>query len=82
MLTQAIKAVQDGRTPDTPKLAGSPVRTFAHTVVMPCPAEIDLADFGRRAAAVFVESASLPPEERETMAADKIRRLITEGETA
>jgi hypothetical protein len=49
---------------------------------MPCPEDIDLADFGRRAAAVFVETASLPPAERETIAAEKIRRLITERESA
>ena len=82
LLTQAIRAVQEGRSPETPTLMAKHVRTYAHTVVMPCPADIDLADFGRRAAAVFIETASLPPAERETMAAEKIRRLITQGETA
>ena len=82
LLTQAIRAVQEGRSPETPTLMAKHVRTYAHTVVMPCPAEIDLADFGRRAAAVFIETASLPPAERETMAAERIRRLITQGETA
>ena len=81
LLTQAIRAVQEGRSPETPTLMAKHVRTYAHTVVMPCPAVIDLADFGRRAAAVFIETASLPPAERETMAAEKIRRLITQGET-
>jgi nitrite reductase/ring-hydroxylating ferredoxin subunit len=76
MLTQAIK---DGR-PASP-LSGV-VRTYAHTVVVRCHDEIDLADFGRRVAAVFVETASLPPLERERAAEEKIRRLITQGETA
>jgi hypothetical protein len=52
------------------------VRTFAHTVVLRCPGEIDLVAFGRRAAEVFVETASLPPLEREIAAEQKIRRLL------
>jgi nitrite reductase/ring-hydroxylating ferredoxin subunit len=76
MLTQAIKAVQEGRTPEPPKMAAQHVRTFAHTVVMRCPKDIDLADFGRRAAAVFVETAALAPLEREKAAEEKFRRML------
>ena len=70
MLTQAIKAERF----DPP--SKGVVRTYAHTVVLRCPGEIDLAAFGRRTAEVFVETASLPPLEREKVAEEKIRRLL------
>ena len=75
MLAQAIKS----------ELAGPPsglVRTYAHSVVIRCTQEVDLAQFGQRVAAVFVETASLAPLEREKAAEKRIRRLITQGETA
>jgi nitrite reductase/ring-hydroxylating ferredoxin subunit len=76
MLTQAIKS---GATLKT----GSGVTpTYAHTLVLRCPGEIDLEELGRRVAGVFVDTASLPPREREKAAEARIRRLITEGETA
>ena len=75
MLTQAIKQLE------TMKVTSSST-TYAHTVVMRCPEEIDLADFGRRAAAAFLETASLPSAEREKAAEERIRRLISQGETA
>jgi hypothetical protein len=37
---------------------------------------VDLAELGRRAAAVFVETASLPPLEREKAAEERIRGLL------
>jgi len=77
LLTQAIK----GAKILNPR-PGSIVRTYAHTLVMRCPDDIDLAQFGRRAAAVFIETDSLPPLEREKAAEERIRRLITQGETA
>jgi hypothetical protein len=43
---------------------------------MRCPGNIDLAEFGRRAAAAFIETASLPPLEREKAAEEKIRRSL------
>jgi nitrite reductase/ring-hydroxylating ferredoxin subunit len=75
MLTQAVK----GETPANP--SSGLVRTYAHTVVVRCEGQLDLAEFGRRVAAVFVETGSLPPLEREQAAEQKIRRL-TQGETA
>jgi hypothetical protein len=80
-LTQAIRRVESGQEPETPKVT-SPFTTYAHTVVMRCPEELDLADFGRRAAAAFIETASLPSAEREKTAEERIRRLISQGETA
>src|SRR5205814_8419354 len=53
MLTQAIKAGKAAKAPS------GLVRTYAHTVVMRCPDDIDLAEYGRRAAAVYVEADSL-----------------------
>jgi nitrite reductase/ring-hydroxylating ferredoxin subunit len=76
MLTQAIH----GERAEKP--ASGTVRTYAHTVVVKCKEEVDLADFGRRVAAVFVEYAHLPPLEREKAAEKKIRGLVTQGETA
>jgi hypothetical protein len=75
MLTQAIKQLE------TTKVT-SPFTTYAHTVVMRCPEELDLAEFGRRVAGAFIETASLPSAEREKAAEERIRRLISQGETA
>ena len=76
LLAQAIKAVQEGGKPEMPRYVPGRNATFAHTVVMPCPEDIDLAEFGRRAAGVFVETAALPSAEREKVAAEKIRKLL------
>lgn len=76
LLTQAIKAVQEGKPPEIPRPSHPITRTFAHTLVMRCPGDIDLAEFGRRAAAAFIETASLPPLEREKAAEEKLRRLL------
>jgi hypothetical protein len=70
MLTQAIKGEKTAKPPS------GLVRTYAHTVVMRCPEDIDLEEFGPRAAAVFIETASLPPLEREKAAEGKLRRLL------
>lgn len=43
--------------------------------------EVDLTKFGRRVAAVFIETASLPRAEREKAAEVRIRHL-TAGVTA
>ena len=77
LLTQAIKGEKIVKGP-----SGPVVSTYAHTVVMRCTEDIDLAEFGRRVAAAFIETDSLPPLEREKAAEARIRRLITQGETA
>ena len=83
MLTQAICSLQEGKPPAAAAPATTAaVTTFAHTVVMRCPGDLDLDDFGRRAAAAFIETASLPSAQREQAAEEKIRRLMTQGETA
>jgi nitrite reductase/ring-hydroxylating ferredoxin subunit len=79
-LTQEIRKVESGKAPEMP--TSPSVTTYAHTVVMCCPEELDLAEFGRRAAAAFIETASLPCAEREKAAEERIRRLISQGETA
>ena len=75
-LTQAIHTVSEEKRP-----AANPVRTYAHSVVVRCKEDVDLTDFGRRVAAIFIQTASLPPLEREQAAEAQIRRL-TSGVTA
>ena len=74
MLAQAIQSKQA-------EPSSGVVRTHAHSVVVRCTEAVDLLDFGRRVAAIFVETASLPPLEREKAAEEKIRSL-TSGVTA
>ena len=71
MLAQAIRA-QPGQP------AAGVVRTYAHSVVIRCPENVDLAQFGRQVAGAFIETASLPPLEREKAAEERIRRLTQE----
>jgi nitrite reductase/ring-hydroxylating ferredoxin subunit len=89
MLARAIGAVKDGHAPAVPRLyTGSPVRTYAHETVvrLPSPGALAdmkaLADFGRRAATVFIETDGLPPKERERVAAERIHRLLGPGTVA
>ena len=80
----AIKAVQEGRTPATPRLyvKNARVRTYAHETVvrMPSPGALAdpkaLADFGRRAAMAYVETDHLEPGVREIEVARRIRGLF------
>jgi phenylpropionate dioxygenase-like ring-hydroxylating dioxygenase large terminal subunit len=83
MLAKAIAAMQAGETPAMPRLyPQGPVRTYAHEAVVRIPADMNLddpkalAEFGRRVAAVFIESDGVPPEERDQVAEAKIRRLF------
>jgi hypothetical protein len=83
MLGRAIEAVRIGEVPDLPKLYhdGS-VRTYNHEVVLTLPSQSNitdmttLADFGRRAAQIVIDTDTLPPLERETAAASRIRQLL------
>jgi len=83
MITSAINAMQEGKTPAMPRLyKNSKVRTYAHETVvrMPSPGALSdpkaLADFGRRAAMAYVEMDHLGPEERELEVAKRIRGLF------
>jgi nitrite reductase/ring-hydroxylating ferredoxin subunit len=84
LLAQGIAAVQSGETPTLPRLyPETPVRTYCHELVFRLPSQSTVTDikavgaFGRRAATVVVESDGLAPQEREAVAAERIRRLLT-----
>jgi nitrite reductase/ring-hydroxylating ferredoxin subunit len=88
MLTQAVKATQEGRTPAIPRLyASGKVRTYAHETVVKLPSKDALPDaealaaFGRRAALAYVETDHLPPQEREIEVAKRIKGLLQHAET-
>ncbi len=87
MLTTAIKAVQEGKTPHIPRLVkNARVPTYTHETVVRIPAgkladAKALADFGRRAALAYVETDHLLPQEREREVAKRIRGLFDEVET-
>jgi hypothetical protein len=88
MLTTAVSAVQEGKTPVMPRLyKSSKVRTYAHETVVriPSPGLLDdpkaLADFGRRAAMAYVETDELPPKERELEVAKRIRGIFEHVES-
>ena len=83
MLAKAIAAVQAGETPAVPKLyPEGPVRSYAHEAIVRVPADANLddpgvlADFGRRIAAIFIDTDGLPPPERDRVAEQRIRRLF------
>jgi len=84
MLRAAITAVQAGRPPDKPRppAQGESVRTYVHETVVRVPPGVNLddpdalAEFGRRAAQVFIETDHLPPAERERECERRIRRLL------
>jgi nitrite reductase/ring-hydroxylating ferredoxin subunit len=83
MLTSAIAAVQDGRTPPIPRqYRSATVRTYAHETVarIPSPGALSdpkaLGEFGRRAAMAYVETDHLAPKERELEVAKRIRGLF------
>jgi hypothetical protein len=83
LLAQGIAAVQSGETPILPRLyPENPVRTYCHELVFRLPSQSNVTDikavgaFGRRAATVVVGSDGLAPQERETVAAERIRHLL------
>jgi nitrite reductase/ring-hydroxylating ferredoxin subunit len=84
MLGRAIDAVRTGDIPAKPRLySGEPVRTYTHEVVMTLPSQANisdkqwLADFGRRAAQIVIDTDTLPPLERETAARQRISDLMS-----
>ena len=83
LLARAIEATLKYDTPDKPRrYADGRVRTYVHETVVRVPAGVDLddpkalADFGRRAAEVFVATGELPPPERERECELRIRALL------
>jgi len=84
LLAESIAAVESGREPSLPRLyPENPVRTYCHELVfrLPSQSNIDdirsLGEFGRRAAGIVVETDALQPREREAVAGERIRRLLS-----
>lgn len=78
-----IKAVQDGEEPKVPRrYANSLVPTYSHDIVVKLPSQSNITDasalraFGRRATEVVVGTGSLAATERETIARERIQRLV------
>jgi hypothetical protein len=76
--------VRIGETPAIPRLyRDGPVRTYNHELVFKLPSQSNIGDlatlgrFGRRAAQIVVDTDDLPPLERERVAGERIRRLLT-----
>jgi nitrite reductase/ring-hydroxylating ferredoxin subunit len=85
MLRQAIDAVQQGETPELPRLYGDdPVRTYNYELVFDLPSQSNIDDlaslkeFGRRATQVVIDTDTLPPLDREATARERILRLLSE----
>ena len=83
MLGRAIEAVRTGEIPAKPRVyADGQVRTYNHEFVMTLPSQANvgkqaLADFGRRAAQIVIDSDTLPPLEREVAARQRVAELMT-----
>lgn len=83
LLSRAVRAVAQGETPEVPqpRTVDGRVRTYAHETIvrMSEPEAVAdpaaLADFGRRAAMVYVDTDTLEPEVREQVVARRIRGL-------
>jgi nitrite reductase/ring-hydroxylating ferredoxin subunit len=84
LLARAVKSVQEGELPTVPRRYnnGMPVRTYCHELVLRLPARSKLGDlksletFGRREAGIVINTDGIPAEDREAMAASRIRRLV------
>ena len=84
MLAKGISAVGEGRTPAIPRLygAGAQVRTYAHETVLRPPGRDSLADheslaeFGRRAASVFISMDDVPLEQRDAVGEQRVRAVL------
>ncbi len=86
MLANAINTTREGNVPAIPRLpAGeTAVRTYAHETVLRLPAAdglVDrkvLADFGRRAAKVFIDMDDIPSNCRDEVARERIDAILRE----
>ena len=83
MLARGIDAIEKGETLTLPREpTEGPVRTYTHELVFDLPSQSSindlssLASFGRRAAAIVIETDHLDPIERETVATGRIRQMI------
>ena len=84
MLARGIKAVEAGEPLALPRrYAQNPVPTYCHDLVMRLPSQSNIADlasigaFGRRAAQIVIETDDLAAPERERVAHERIKRLVT-----
>lgn len=90
MLAHSISVTNSGEQPELPRCypAGAAVRTYAHEVVLRLPDSAALSDraalaeFGRRAARVFVDLESFPLDQRNALADERVRRVLAECCTA
>jgi hypothetical protein len=86
VLTQAIQTMRSGEVPAAPRLypEGVVARTYAHEIVLRLPDKDalstpeTLADFGRRAAKVFIEMDNHPLEQRDQLAETGVRKVLAE----
>ena len=86
MLANAINALREGNTPAIPRqVAGETrVRTYAHETVLRLPVAEGLsdrkvlADFGRRAAKVFIDMDDIPDVQRDAVARSRIEAIQRE----
>jgi len=83
MLGRGIDAIEKDEMPAQPRRsANGTVRTYTHELVFGLPSQssisdlCSLANFGRRAASIVIETDGLDPVEREAVASGRIRQLI------
>src|SRR5258708_28244988 len=83
MLARGIKAVETGEPLAMPRrYPENPVPTYCHEIVMRLPSQSNIADltslgaFGRRAAAIVVETGGMAPPERARVAGERTRGLL------
>ncbi len=89
MLGNAIRSVAAGETPEVPRLyAEGAVRTYGHEAVVRVPADAGLDDpaalaaFGRKVARASIDTAQLPPAQREAEVQRRIREQLAAGSLA
>ena len=84
LLGESITAVENGQTPSLPRFyPENPVRTYCHELVFRLPSQSNIGDikslgeFGRRAATIVIETDNLPPQERDAVASERIRHMLS-----
>lgn len=88
MLGNAIRDTANGVVPPVPRLfgAGTTTTTFAHEVVMRIPEKADLDDpgrlaaFGHATAQAFIDTAGMPPAEREAEVRRRVEALLQQAD--
>jgi hypothetical protein len=87
MLASAIHTTREGKVPAIPRLpvGDNFVRTYAHETVLRMPVADGLsdrkalADFGRRAANVFIDMDDIAAERRDAVAKTRIEQILRES---